>query len=130
MERMKLKISPLARMQMKDVRRFYAKSFSLSVAANVYTSLLDTFHLMCIQPSIGAIEPLLEEYPQSFRSFVQHRNLKIVYWTEDNMIKVALIFDTRQKPEKLPYIVRNNSSWVCEEPTFYGKPMESALNVE
>lgn len=119
-----MKVSDLAKSQMRDIGSYYKINFGLKVMQNVIASVKNTFETLRLQPFMGSIEPLLDEYPQSFRSLVQHHNLKIVYWLEDETVKIALIFDTRQRPEKLPYIVKNKSSWVCEEPVEYRKPSE------
>jgi hypothetical protein len=33
--------------------------------------------------------------------FIVVRNYKIIYWIEDNYIKIASVFDTRQNPNKI-----------------------------
>ncbi len=33
--------------------------------------------------------------------FIVVGNYKIIYWAEDNLIKIVAVFDTRQNPEKI-----------------------------
>lgn len=94
--------------------------YGLSVAQKVYLSIKDNLKTITCYPGIGYIEPTVTDYPQCFRTFVQHPNLKIVYWIEDGAVKIAMFFDTRQEPEKLRYTIEHSSDWVCEDMEPYG----------
>lgn len=60
---------------------------------------------MTCYPGLGYVEPTLTDFPQCFRTFVQHPNMKIVYWIEDGFVKIAMFFDTCQEPKKLRYTI-------------------------
>lgn len=105
----------------KGNESFYKTLYGLPVAQKVYASIKKNIESLTYYPGIGYIEPTLEDYPQCFRTFVQHPNLKIVYWVEDGYVKIAMFFDTRQKPEKLRYTIEHNKNWVCEDFEPYGQ---------
>lgn len=121
MKRLKLRVSPLAKQQTKEMKAFYKTLYGLPVAQKVYASIKENIESLTYYPDIGYVEPTLEDYPQCFRTFVQHPNLKIVYWVEDGYVKIAMFFDTRQKPEKLRYTIEHNKNWVCEDFEPYGQ---------
>jgi len=51
-------------------------------------------------PQIGRKEELLVDRKFEYR-FLVVENYKIIYWIEDNYIKIATVFDCRQNPEKI-----------------------------
>lgn len=120
MKRLKLIVSPLAKKQTREMKVFYKTMYGLPVAQKVYTSIRESMKTLTYFPGMGYIEPTLKDYPQCFRTFVQHPNLKIVYWVEEGTVKIAMFFDTRQEPKKLRYTIEHSSDWVCEDIEPYG----------
>lgn len=112
---MRSRTSPLAESQIRDLRNYYQITFGTQRGLQIYAEVKSTIRLIADFPGLGHVEPSLTDYPQCFRTFVQHANLKILYWVEDHIVKIALIFDTRQSPDKLRYIIEHHSSWVCED---------------
>ena len=55
------------------------------------------------KPNSGQKEPLLTDRKFEYRYLVEG-NYKIIYWIEDNYIKIATVFDCRQNPEKIKNI--------------------------
>ncbi|WP_297901033.1 hypothetical protein [uncultured Parabacteroides sp.] len=117
MKNLDLKISPLANQQLDEFYAYCSISYGCKKADTIYVLIKRTFNDFCIFPGMGQIEPLLSDYPQCFRSFTQHPNTKIIYWVEDNAVKIALLFYTRQAPEKLRYTIENRTDWICEPPS-------------
>ena len=52
-------------------------------------------------PQIGSFEALLEENPLGYRSWVIHKNYKLIYFVKDETVFIADIWDTRMEPRKL-----------------------------
>ena len=54
-------------------------------------------------PYICSVEPMLEGYPQKYRSLVAHSYFKVIYYIDEDakIIYVADIWDTRMDPEEL-----------------------------
>lgn len=121
MKKLKRKMSPLAKGQLKELRTFTQVLYGKQKANQVYFSIKECLQILADFPGMGYVEPTLEDYPQCFRTFVQHPNLKIVYWVEDGYVKIAMFFDTRQEPEKLRYTIEHNKNWVCEDFEPYGQ---------
>ena len=115
MKKLKCKLSPLAMAQIEAYYTYNLLTFGEKKADFIQDSIFDVIESLQSFPGLGHVEPSLTDYPQCFRTFVQHANLKILYWVEDHIVKIALIFDTRQSPDKLRYIIEHHSSWVCED---------------
>ncbi len=114
------KLSPLAQKQVDDLYLYSIQSFGVVKADKIYVSIKNAIQSLTYFPGLGYVEPTLADYPQCFRTFVQHPNIKIVYWVEDNIVKIAMFFDTRQQPYKLRHTIEHSSDWVCEEMVPYG----------
>lgn len=113
-------MSPLAKRQLHDVKVFNHKLHGKKVADLIYSSIKENIRTLTYFPGLGYVEPSLLDFSQCFRSFLQHPNIKIVYWVEYNVVKIAMLFDTRQEPEKLRYTIEHTSDRVCEDIEPYG----------
>lgn len=120
MKKLKQRLSPLAKKQLRELRAFHKTLFGKYKADQIYSSIKECIEALGDFPDLGYVEPSLVDYPQCFRTFLQHPNLKIVYWVEDGIVKIAMFFDTRQQPYKLRYTIEHSSDWVCEEMETYG----------
>lgn len=89
-----------ARFQLEDIYDYYKTKASLKVAKKIVTKIIDRTIKLEKHPNIGQIEELLKERQNSYRYLVEG-NYKIIYWIEDNYIKIASVFDCRQNPEKM-----------------------------
>ncbi|WP_455636231.1 type II toxin-antitoxin system RelE/ParE family toxin [Parabacteroides sp.] len=122
MKRLSIKLSPLAEVQLEHFQAYYMMTFGLLKSEEIIDDIEEVFETLRDFPGLGKIEPLLSDFPQCFRSFVQHPNLKIIYWVEDGSVKIALLFHTRQAQETLRYTIESRTDWVCEPPPPpYGK---------
>lgn len=115
----KLKWSPRAKNDMVRIATFYKSVASPTIALKIIKNLHNNIKLLCRFPFLGHIEPWLEDYPQCFRSLVDVPNYKIVYWVEEEYVKIATIFDCRQAPERLYKIIEQHKDWICEEEEEY-----------
>ena len=78
-------------------------------AAEIYNDILDESAMLARFPRIAPIEPLLTEFPEEYRSLIVRQNYKVVYYIENEIvIYVVAVFDCRQNPEKLKYIIKSN----------------------
>jgi plasmid stabilization system protein ParE len=88
----------------------YIQTRNSRAAVEIYNDIIDESAMLGRFPKIAAIEPLLSEFPEEYRSLVVRRNYKIVYYIEnETTIYVVAVFDCRQNPDKLKYIIKNNS---------------------
>lgn len=97
------------------MKAYYKMMYGLPVAQKIYASIKESLVSLTSYPGLGYVVPSLTDFPQCFRTFVQHPNMKIVYWIEDGFVKIAMFFDTRQEPKKLRYTIEHTTDWVCED---------------
>jgi len=113
------RLSPRAKRDVRKIHAFYEEEIGKEVADRISDGILNVVELLASQPHLGHTEPDLEIFPQCFRTYVYIPNYKIVYWVEDDIVKVATVFDCRRRPENLYYIINTKTDWVCEPQTEY-----------
>ena len=87
----------------------YIQTQNPHAAISIYNDILDASAMLAYFPQMASIEPLLSEFSEEYRSLVVHRNYKVVYYVDnETTIYVVAVFDCRQNPETLKYIVKNN----------------------
>ena len=87
----------------------YIRTYNPFTATEIYNDIVDESATLARFPRKGAKEPLLDEFPEEYRSLVVRRNYKVVYYIDnETTIYVVAVFDCRQNPEKLKYIIKNN----------------------
>jgi plasmid stabilization system protein ParE len=118
---MKLRLSPRAQKDLKKIFVWYAEKAGLKVADQITNSINNLIKVIPSHPNLGYIEPSLKSFPQSFRTCIDVPNYKIIYWVEEDIVKVATVFDCRQRPEYLVQIFSTQSDWLCEPEAEYKK---------
>jgi plasmid stabilization system protein ParE len=86
--------------QLRDIFDYYKVKASHKVARNIVRKIVNRTIQLERSPRSGQKEPLLESRKFEYRYLVEG-NYKIIYWIEDNYVKIATVFDSRQNPEKL-----------------------------
>ena len=87
----------------------YVQTQNTWAAVEIYNDIIDESAMLAHFPLMGAIEPLLSEFPEEYRSLIVRRNYKVVYYIDGKTtIYVVAVFDCRQSPEKLKTIIKNN----------------------
>ena len=89
-----------ARFQIEDIFNYYKDKASIRVARKLVKQIIDRTIQLEKNPESGSKEPLLTDRKFEYRYLVEG-NYKIIYWIEDNYIKIATVFDCRQNPEKM-----------------------------
>ena len=92
-----------ARFQLEDIFNYYKDKASISIAKKLVKQIIDRTIQLEKKPNSGPKEPLLSERKFEYRYLVEG-NYKIIYWKQDNYIKIATVFDCRQNPEKMKKI--------------------------
>jgi len=92
-----------ARFQLEDIFNYYKDKTSIRVARKLVKQIIDRTIQLEKNPNSGPKEPLLSERKFEYRYLVEG-NYKIIYWKQDNYIKIATVFDSRQDPEKMKEI--------------------------
>jgi len=69
-------------------------------AAMLYNKILDDVEILEKQPYVAAIEQILIDCPEGYRSLVVG-NYKVVYFIKEDLVLIVQIFDCRQTYIKL-----------------------------
>lgn len=89
--------------QAKDALRktaaYIRKHFGFQVRENFRNEIDKVQVLLTSNPYMGLKEPLLEDQPVEYRSFIINRLNKIVYYIEGDIIHIADFWDTRREPK-------------------------------
>ena len=88
---------------LEDIFEYHKYNASINIARKLVKKLVDSTIQLQKSPKIGRVEELLKHRKYEYR-FIVVGNYKIIYWVEDNLIKIAAVFDTRQNPEKIKKI--------------------------
>lgn len=90
----------LAINQLEQIFDFYKYNANTEVARKIVSQIVDKTILLEKNPFIGAKEPLLANRKKEYHYLVEG-NYKIIYWKENNYVKINSIFDCRQNPIKI-----------------------------
>ena len=85
---------------LEDIFEYYKINASIKVARKLVKEIIETTIILQNSPKLGRIEAFLKDRKFEYR-FLVVKNYKIIYWIEENYIKIATVFDTRQNPEKI-----------------------------
>ena len=66
-----------------------------SAAAKFWQAMIAAGDLLSSNPYLGKIEPILHSSVHEYRSLIQHRDFKIIYYMEENKIQIVSIWHCR-----------------------------------
>ncbi len=78
---------------------WYLNVMGKQAAKKFTNSILKDTERLTSFPYLGAIEPLLENLPEHYRSLVSGKHFKIVYFIEETTIYIVALRDCRKAPE-------------------------------
>ena len=87
-----------------DLNQIYEYYYTGSprAAALLYNQILDDVEILKTHPYIAAIEPILDDCPEQYRSLVVAKGMyKAVYYIAGESVFIVQIFSCRQDTEKL-----------------------------
>ena len=88
---------------LEDIFEYHKFKASILIARKLVKNIVNATILLQNSPELGRIEELLRHRKFEYR-FIVEGNYKIIYWIEDNYVKIATVFDTRQHPKKIKNI--------------------------
>lgn len=88
--------------QLDEIFDYYLNVAGLKIATKIITEIIISTDILRSEPELGQIDLMLEDKIIRYRYLVQG-NHKIIYSVdkENNFIKIADVFDTRQNPTKI-----------------------------
>lgn len=92
-----------AKYQLEDIFDYYKLKASIKVAKKLVGEIVDKTLTLEKNPTVGQKEELLTKRKNEYRYLVEG-NYKIIYWIEENYVKIASVFDCRQNPKKIKSI--------------------------
>lgn len=100
-----------ARKNARVTYAWYKKEMGIRAADKFINSILDTVNLLALNPNMGQpIELNTETCKRNYRSFVEHKNHKIIYYVEKKTICIANIWSNSQNPEDFNEQTKNKGS--------------------
>jgi len=100
-----VKWSNSAEFHLDEIHSFYAKKLGLNFANDLVSGIIIYADKLIDNPSIGQIEPLLNSRIRTYRYLVyKHYKILFTVHEDQNMIRIADVFDTRQNPDKMENI--------------------------
>jgi plasmid stabilization system protein ParE len=97
---MNIKLSKQAEKHLDDIYNFYRQK-NEPAAINIYNYILDSIDRLANFPQMAAVDLLLSDMAQTYRSLVVKRMYKVIYYIEAENIHVAAVWDCRQNPDNL-----------------------------
>ena len=88
-----------ARKQARTIYAWYKKEMGLRAADKFINGILETVDLLALNPNMGSYEPETETCKRNYRSFVEHRNHKSLYYVEKKTNDIVSIWPNSQNPE-------------------------------
>lgn len=98
--KIKLHWSTKAVRDLDKIYSYYSKKSEKS-AIELYNAILDAIELLCSFPEMAPLEPLLENNLKPYRGLTVKKHFKIIYYIENNLIHIAVIWDCRQSTKRL-----------------------------
>jgi len=75
---------PRAISHLKKQAEWYAETMGVAAADKFWNAMIASGELLSTNPYLGKIEPMLHGSSKIYRSLVQHRDYKIIYFIEDD----------------------------------------------
>ncbi|MBQ3658038.1 MAG: type II toxin-antitoxin system RelE/ParE family toxin [Bacteroidales bacterium] len=98
---MKVIVSERAEINLHKTADYIQKEFGQKAKKEFLQEIRHLIGLLTTNPYMWAIEPLLAEFPSTYRSFVVKRLSKIVYRIVDDCIEISDFWDCRRNPDAL-----------------------------
>lgn len=95
--------SRMAQVDLRTIAEYYKKEASIEVAKRLIEAIREEVRRLIEMPSIGQIEPSLNNDSHMYRYLV-YKHYKLIYYVKGNSVAIVCIFDCRQDPDKLKYL--------------------------
>ncbi|MBQ9654878.1 MAG: type II toxin-antitoxin system RelE/ParE family toxin [Prevotella sp.] len=98
---MKVIWMPQAKCQVRDIAKYIRKEFGKNARDSFIRGVRESSRQIGQSPSVGIVEPLLEDCAEKYRSYLVNRLNKIIYRVADDHIEVVDFWDVRREPSSL-----------------------------
>lgn len=87
--------------QLRSIYEYLLEVAGRKIAKHIIDRIENTVEKLAKYPKMGIIEEELAQYTEEYRSFVVHKNYKIIYHIVEKNIYISTLFDCRQNPKKM-----------------------------
>ncbi|NDV83992.1 type II toxin-antitoxin system RelE/ParE family toxin [Bacteroides sp. 51] len=93
--------SERAENRLRNIYKYYFEIAGLRTARKIVNTIIDASDRLASHPNMGPVERYLGRMSLTYRSIVVHKNYKLLYRVEDQVIHILSIFDCRQHPGRM-----------------------------
>lgn len=97
---MKIQWTQFAETKLQEIFDYYKRVASIQIAHKIKTKIFKRTRILKNHPRAGPVEELLLNEEEEYRYLVEG-NYKIIYWIDEDIVKIATVFNCRQNPKKL-----------------------------
>ena len=90
-----------AKVLFKEAISFGFLAFGEKAVIRFVDEVQRTNERLSVFPRLGKIEPALRGLKREYRSLVVHKNYKVIYYIDDDMVFIASFWSTRCNPNSL-----------------------------
>ncbi|MDR3247006.1 MAG: type II toxin-antitoxin system RelE/ParE family toxin [Prevotellaceae bacterium] len=90
-----------AKRHLKSIFDFYVETAGRKTAIEMVTDIKVATKPLTKFPQMAAIEPILSDLPEKFRSLVVCKHYKVIYYVNNKVVHIFAIWDCRQNPDNL-----------------------------
>ncbi|RHR58781.1 type II toxin-antitoxin system RelE/ParE family toxin [Parabacteroides sp. AF17-28] len=101
---MVIKWAPIAKQNLQDIYQFYLPETGRKKALEIVQTIKDEARYLLISPGVGQYE-MIDNRQTAYRYIVK-RHWKLYYTIENNYIRIAFVWDTRQDPQRLRCLLK------------------------
>lgn len=100
MEKVKVFWKSRAISQLKKLAKWYSENLGTSSADKFWNGIITAGDLLSENPFLGKTEPILKDFRNEYRSLIQHKDYKIIYFidTERNIQIVSIWHCPKKNP--------------------------------
>ena len=98
---MKVVMTAFAGQQIRQIARYIGREFGKKYRKEFLDKIKEARQLLAANPNLGLVEPLLSDYPKTYRSLVVTRLNKMIYYIDGSTIFIVDFWDVRREPSTL-----------------------------
>ena len=91
--------SPRALDAREQIAGYIGRRFGKKHRTEFLQEVRKTTRALKSNPNIGAIDPLFADRPTAYRSIIINGLSKMVYYIDDEFVRIAAFWDTRREPQ-------------------------------
>jgi plasmid stabilization system protein ParE len=95
-----------AKRHLKNIFDFYVETAGRKIAIEFVTDIKAATKPLARFPQMAAVEPLLSDLPETLRSLVVRKHYKVIYYVDNEAVRILAVWDCRRNPDNLKIQVK------------------------